>query len=76
MHITRDICLAPHGEKCTKGAGLSLGLFVVLVVVAVLLVYGAVFIRRENVRPLLHQFGPVLAVAVGALIVVVALAWP
>ena len=76
MHIARDICLTPHGEKCTKGAGLSLGLFVVLVVVAVLLVYGAVFIRRENVRPLLRQFGPALAVAVGALIVVVAFAWP
>ena len=76
MHIARDICLAPHGEKCAEGGGLSLGLFVVLVVVAVLLVYAAVFIRRENVRPLLHQFGPVLAVAVGALIVVVALAWP
>ena len=76
MHIAGDICLTPHGEKCTQGAGLSLGLFVVLVVVAVVLVYGAVFIRRENVRPLLHRFGSVLAVAVGALIVVVALAWP
>ena len=71
MHIARDICLTPHGEKCTKGAGLSLGLFVLLV-----LVYGAVFIRREHVRPLLHRFGPMLAVAVGALIVVVALSWP
>ena len=50
MHITRDICLTPHGEKCTRGAGLSLGLFVVLVLVALVLVYGAVFIRRENVR--------------------------
>ena len=76
MHIARDICLTPHGEKCTKGAGLSLGLFVVLVLVALVLVYGAVFIRREQVRPLLHRFGPLLAVAVGALIVVVALSWP
>ncbi len=76
MHITRDICLTPHGEKCTRGTGLSLGLFVVLVLVALVLVYGAVFIRRENVRPMLHRFGPMLAVAVGALIVVVAFAWP
>jgi hypothetical protein len=76
VHIARDICLTPHGEKCTKGAGLSLGLFVVLVVVAVVLVYGAVFIPREHVRPLLRRFGPQLAVATGALIVVLAFSWP
>ena len=76
MHVAGEICLAPHGESCAEAGGLSFGLFVALAMVAVLLVYGAVFIRRENVRPLLHQFGPALAVAVGALIVVVAFAWP
>ena len=76
MHFTRDICLAPHGEKCAEGGGLSLGLFVVLVLVALVLVYGAVFIPRENVRSLLRRFGPLLAVAAGALIVVLAFSWP
>lgn len=46
MHIASDLCLAPHGEKCGEGGGLSLGLFVILVLVAVSLVYGAVFIPR------------------------------
>lgn len=76
MHPAGEICISVHGESCTRGHGLPVGLFVVLVVVAVLLVYGAVFIRRENIRPLLHRFGPALAVVSGALIVWVAFSWP
>ena len=73
---TRDICIAVHGEKCPADAGLSVGVFAAMVVLALALVYGAVFIRRENIRPLLHRFGPTLAVVAGALVVWVAFAWP
>jgi multisubunit Na+/H+ antiporter MnhB subunit len=75
VHVAGEICLTPHGESCAAGGGLSFRLFVALAMVAVLLVYGAVFIRRDNVRPLLRRFGPLLAVVAGALVVWVALSW-
>ena len=74
--LTQDICIAVDGEKCPADAGLPVWLFAVLGMTAVLLVYGAVFIRGQNIRPLLHRFGPTLAVLVGALVVWVAFAWP
>lgn len=50
-------------------------MFVVLGLVSAAFVYGVLFIRRDNVRPLLHRAAPVLAVAALVAIVVIAFSW-
>ena len=72
---SRTECLHPRGETCTDGGGWSVAMFVVLGLVSAAFVYGVLFMRRDNVRPLLRRATPVLAVAALVAIVVIAFSW-
>ena len=72
---SRTECLHPRGETCADGGGWSVAMFVVLGLVSAAFVYGVLFIRRDNVRPLLHRAAPVLVVAALVAIVVIAFTW-
>ena len=71
----RTECLHPRGETCADGGGWSVAMFVVLGLVSAAFVYGVLFIRRDNVRPLMRRAAPVLAVVALVAIVVIAVSW-
>ncbi|MEP7113007.1 MAG: hypothetical protein ABI862_07065 [Ilumatobacteraceae bacterium] len=71
--VTRS-CVYVHGECVARNSHTGL-LLVALGLVSAAIVYGVVFVRRGNVRPLMHVVAPALAVVAGAVVVVLAYSW-
>jgi hypothetical protein len=73
--VADGACYAHPGPgECVDG-GYSYGVVVGLLLLSAVLVYGFVFVRRDNVRSVFRQLAPALAVAVAAVVVVLAYSW-
>jgi hypothetical protein len=71
--VTRT-CVYVHGECVAQNSHTGF-LLLALGVVSAAIVFGVVFLRRDNAHPLMHVVAPALAVVAGAVVIVLTYSW-